>query len=611
MKKVTVVIPCYNEEAGIRQVIEGFPKEQLRSHGYDLDILVVDNNSSDNTTTVAAAAGARVIQEKRQGKGNAIRTGFYNIADDADFVVMLDGDDTYKSAEIIRLLEPLNQGFSQVIIGSRLGGKIKYGSMRGFNLLGNKIFSTLVRHIYHIKVTDVLTGYFAWDRKAVEKLRPHLVSSGFAIEMEMITKMARMGLDIYSVPISYEPRAGESSLRPIYDGSRILKTMLAQLRWRPQYERFAFVSDSIYEFHKGGKERRLYEITRRLVKDGREVNVYTMKWWEGPNIHVQEGVTYHAISKYRPIYKNQRRSYAQALLFGAASLKLLFTPFDVADVDHMPFFSLYAMRIVCWVKRKPLYATWHEVWGKEYWHTYAGRAGTIAALIEKVSYKLPDTIISNSQHTTKQLIAAGSKKPIKTIPLGVDIDAIYNAPEHTLKSDVMYAGRLLPNKNVSVLILAIAELAVSKPDISCLIVGDGPERDQLEQLVIRHKLQSNVTFFNFFENPTELYSLMKASKVFVQPSTREGFGLVVIEANACGIPVVTTNHAQNAAKDLIYPGLNGLLASATPDDLAKQISAVLATPMHPLDIIKDKFGTFEWGHIAKNVELLLSTNSKE
>jgi len=184
VKKITVVIPCYNEENGIAAVIRSLPRSVFRRHGYKLEVLVVDNNSTDNTAKVARAAGAKVIHESQQGKGNAIRTAFYNVSDDTDYVVMCDGDDTYKAHEMLRLIEPLDSGFCDVVIGSRLGGKIAKGSMKGFNRLGNWLFSFMVRMVYGVNVTDTLTGYFAWKREVIQQLRQHLQSSGFSIEME-------------------------------------------------------------------------------------------------------------------------------------------------------------------------------------------------------------------------------------------------------------------------------------------------------------------------------------------------------------------------------------------------------------------------------------------
>jgi glycosyltransferase involved in cell wall biosynthesis len=232
-KKITVLIPCYNEGEGIGDVIRKFPMDKITAANYSLEIVIIDNASTDRTGEIARSLGATVLYEPKKGKGNAMRKGFYSISEDTDFVVMLDGDDTYRSEEILRLVEPLDSCFCNVVIGSRLFGRIQPGSMTSFNRFGNLIFSLLVRLIYKVKVTDVLTGYFAWKRDAILRLRPHLKSEGFAIEMEMVTKMARMKEEICCIPISYEVRAGKANLRPIYDGIRILWMFTKNLYWKP------------------------------------------------------------------------------------------------------------------------------------------------------------------------------------------------------------------------------------------------------------------------------------------------------------------------------------------------------------------------------------------
>jgi glycosyltransferase involved in cell wall biosynthesis len=605
MKKVTVVIPCHNEAEGITGVITGFPRKQLRAHGYELEVLVINNRSTDNTAKVARAAGARVINEPKKGKGNAIRTGFFSVSEDTDFVVMLDGDDTYRPEEIIRLLEPINSGFCNVVIGSRLGGRISRGSMTGFNRLGNWIFSHLVRYSYRVNVTDVLTGYFAWSHDAIRRLRPHLGSPGFAIEMEMITKMARLGDQIYSVPISYNSRAGESNLRPVRDGARIMLMYLRNLSWSPpKPQRIAFVSDAIMPYNKGGKEKRLYEISKRLVRKGREVHIYTMKWWDGPKHKVEDGVHLHAIAKLRPLYSNDRRSISEAVWFGLATFKLMFKRFDVIDVDHMPFFPLFSARIICWLRGKPLHATWHEVTDAAAWQDHAGRGiGRAGYLVEQVAMKLPDVIISNSPQTTHRLRKTGVKKNIRTVPPGVSLDEIYAAKTSPKASDVLFAGRLLHHKNVDLLIRAIAIARVSKPDIACLIVGNGPEKPRLIQLVKELNLEQNVRLMNFVQNHRDLYSLMKASKMFVLPSIREGFSITVLEANAAGLPVVTTTHPDNAARHLIREGENGFLTEPKAEEIAEALLRVLEangalTPTKDIE-------RYDWSVVAKAVEKAL------
>lgn len=232
-EKVTVIVPCYNEAATIAQVVSELPRDDLARRGAELHVLVIDNNSSDATAAVAKTAGAEVIHEPAKGKGNALRAGFRNIPQDTDYVVMLDGDGTYSPKEVTRLIEPLCNNFCDVVVGSRLHGCMQPAAMTKLNLVGNWLFTLAVRLFYRANVTDVLTGYFAWKKPALSALEPYVDSPGFAIEMEMITKMARLGHKMVPVPISYHPRSSQSNLRPFRDGSRILAMLLKNFFWKP------------------------------------------------------------------------------------------------------------------------------------------------------------------------------------------------------------------------------------------------------------------------------------------------------------------------------------------------------------------------------------------
>src|SRR5690348_706119 len=136
-KKVAVIIPCYNEAESIERVITELPRGQLLDRGIELSVYVVDNNCTDETTAIAKKAGATILFEPKCGKGNALRTGFNNIPDDADYVVMLDGDYTYSPAEVWRLLEPLHSNLCDVVVGSRLDGHIEKSAMSLTNRFGN------------------------------------------------------------------------------------------------------------------------------------------------------------------------------------------------------------------------------------------------------------------------------------------------------------------------------------------------------------------------------------------------------------------------------------------------------------------------------------------
>ena len=162
-----------------------------------------------------------------------MRAGMHAVSADVEYVVFLDGDNTYKPQEILRLVEPLESGFCDVIVGSRLGGKTTDGSLSFSHRVANWFFSFLVRQFYQANVTDTLTGYIAIKRPLLPKIIPHLHARDFAIEMEMITKLKRMGYEIYSVPITYDRRLGVSKLHSYTDALRILHMFIKNLLWKP------------------------------------------------------------------------------------------------------------------------------------------------------------------------------------------------------------------------------------------------------------------------------------------------------------------------------------------------------------------------------------------
>ena len=337
--------------------------------------------------------------------------------------------------------------------------------------------------------------------------------------------------------------------------------------------KIAFVSDIIYPYSKGGKETRSYDLSRNLAKRGHDVHFYTMKFWEGGDVIKKDGFYLHGICPELPLYKNDRRNIWQGICFGLSCFKLLREDFDVMDADHMVYFHLFPCKLACLLKGKKLVVTWHEVWRLNYWLKYLGKKGILGYMMEKLSSKLPNKIISISKHTTDNLVNGlkiNSDK-ITTIPCGIDFDKIRKIKPSKDKSDVIFVGRLLSHKNVDVLIKAIAILKPANPTIKCVIIGDGPEREWLESLALRFGLEKNIYFKGFLDKLYDVHRLIKSSKCFVLPSTREGFGIVVIEANACGVPVITTNHKDNASKDLIEDGKNGFICGLDKKEIAEKI----------------------------------------
>lgn len=366
--------------------------------------------------------------------------------------------------------------------------------------------------------------------------------------------------------------------------------------------RLAFVSDAIYPYNKGGKEKRIFEITTRLAARGMHVTIYTMKWWVGKNTICENGVFLHAISPLIPLYSGERRSIKEAVLFALSCFSLLFENFDILDVDHMPHLIIFPLKIIAILKGKKLIVSWNEVWGRSYWVSYLGTFGILAAFIEKMSAYLPDKVISISLHTTalfKKLL--NKTTSITTIACGVDTKKIAGILPAKKNYTLIFAGRLLVNKHVDVLINTVALLKKSLPNIRCLIIGDGPEKNKLISLIREKKLEDTITLQNFVPKEEDLYALFKSSKILVLPSTREGFGLVVLEANACGIPVITTNAPDNAAKDLIKEGVNGYTSTLSVIGFSEKITLLLKKSISK-EKITSYVKSYDWEEIVTQIE---------
>ena len=368
--------------------------------------------------------------------------------------------------------------------------------------------------------------------------------------------------------------------------------------------KIALVYDAIYPYIKGGAEKRFYEIAKRLSKKGHQVHLYGMKLWEGDKVIKKQDVYYHGICKSKSLYKNNgKRSIKEAIYFGLTCFKLIKEDFDIIDCSNFPYFSLFACKLISIIKRKPLYATWLEVWGKNYWYEYIGWKGYLGYIIEKLAVLMPDKIISISEHTTHKLKnELNSKKLTYTVPNGIEFDLITKINPAKEKSDVIFAGRLISHKNIDILIKSIKLIKEKNPEIKSLIIGDGPEKKKLEELTRKLNLEKNIKFLGILENHDDVYALMKSSKVFILPSTREGFGIVVIEANTCGIPVITIDQKDNAAKDLVKEGKNGFVCRLDEKEIAKNIMKAIKNRNRMKQVCTNSAKPYDWDNLMKKLE---------
>lgn len=219
---IAILIPCHNEEQTVGPVVNAFRAELPHARIY-----VFDNNSTDNTVESARASGAIVMSEPRQGKGFVVQSMFRRV--DADVYVMVDGDATYPAEAVHQLIAPVLAGEADMVVGSRLHPGLQ-SEFRQLNRWGNRLVLTLLNSIFKVKLTDILSGYRAFNRKFAKGLP--LFGGGFEIETELTIKAVARGFRIVEIPTALKarPEGSHSKIRFFRDGFIILNTILALFR---------------------------------------------------------------------------------------------------------------------------------------------------------------------------------------------------------------------------------------------------------------------------------------------------------------------------------------------------------------------------------------------
>ena len=226
--RVTVAIPCYNEAPTIAKVVSDF-----RARLPEAEIVVFDNDSTDGSADKARAAGARVVREKRRGKGHVMQAILETV--DSDACVIVDGDDTYYAEDVQSLLDPLLEDRADLVVGDRLA-QADSKALTDLHRFGNRAILAIINLVFRSSFRDVLSGYRALNRNFMRTVP--LITGGFETETELTLQALEKGMVIREVPIRYRarPEGSHSKLNPFADGYRILITMAVLLRnHRPLY----------------------------------------------------------------------------------------------------------------------------------------------------------------------------------------------------------------------------------------------------------------------------------------------------------------------------------------------------------------------------------------
>ncbi|MGZ7107426.1 MAG: glycosyltransferase family 4 protein [Methanobacterium sp.] len=319
--------------------------------------------------------------------------------------------------------------------------------------------------------------------------------------------------------------------------------------------KICILSDFFVPHYNGGGERRYFEIAKRLVERGYSVDVICMKIEGINNNELIEGINIHHIGpKIKdPPYRN---AFNFIHFIISAYLWILKKNYDL--IDTQTFVPLLPGFLGARIKRIPVIGTIHDVSSGEgdQWLIHS----KLASFFEKFLLRLPfDQIITVSDATKNSLVQKYGVKSrrIKVIPNGVDLKLVDSiSKEEKEKDSIIYVGRLAPHKHVDDLINAINSLKKDFKDLNLKIIGEGTQKDNLIKLVNNLNLNGRVDFLSNIEY-SEVIRNMKNSAILVLPSTREGFGMVLVEANACNLPVIAYN--SGGVVEVIEDKKNGFL----------------------------------------------------
>ena len=330
----------------------------------------------------------------------------------------------------------------------------------------------------------------------------------------------------------------------------------------------------------GGAERWYRNLGERLAADGHEVTYLTLRQWEPAERAEVAGVQVVTAGPRMGLYTDSgRRRILPPLVFGAGVLWHLLRHgrrYDVVHTASFPYFSLLAAALVRPLGRFRLVVDWHEVWSRDYWREYLGGVGgRIGNAVQRLCLRVPQRAFCFSRLHERRLLEAPVNGEVTLLEgeYAGPVEAREPAPAEPV---VVFAGRHIPEKRVPALVPALALARERIPGLRGEVYGDGPERDEVLRLRAEYGLAEVLDVPGRVEAERVERALARAL-CLVLPSSREGYGLVVVEACAAGTPSIVVAGSDNAATGLIEEGENGYVApSASAQDLAAAIERVHA-----------------------------------
>lgn len=339
--------------------------------------------------------------------------------------------------------------------------------------------------------------------------------------------------------------------------------------------RICIVYDCLFPWTVGGAERWMRNVAEALAADGHDVTYLTRRQWPDAQPPQLPGVRVVAVSREEPLYgPDGNRTIGEPLRFGWGVLRHLARhgrDYDVVHTASFPYFSLLAAGAMRRRGGYRIVADWHEVWSDAYWREYLGGVqGRIARRIQRACARVRQEAFCFSELHARRLREEGLRSE-PTVLRGE-----YAGPEEPLERRapeplVVFAGRMIPEKQAPAVVGAVAAARERVPQLRGLIFGDGPQLDDVRAEIARLGAGDFVRAPGFVD-AAEVEDGLSRATCLLLPSIREGYGAIVVEAAAYGVPSVLVAAPDNAAVEHIDEGVNGYVApDASPRALADAV----------------------------------------
>jgi glycosyltransferase involved in cell wall biosynthesis len=342
--------------------------------------------------------------------------------------------------------------------------------------------------------------------------------------------------------------------------------------------RICLIYDCLYPYTVGGAERWYRNLAERLAAEGHEVTYLTLRQWQrGQKLDLDPRVRVVCAGPRMALYTGGRRRILPPLLFGAGVLWHLLRHgrrYDAVHTCAFPYFSLLSAAVARPLGRYRLITDWFEVWSRDYWRGYlGGMGGRVGALVQQLCARVPQHAFCFSTLHAERLREEGLSGEV-TVLRGLYAGSTTPATPRPADPLVVFAGRLIPEKRVTIGVAAVVAAAREIPGLQGIFYGDGPEREALHEAIAEHAADEFISAPGFADGELIDADMSRALCVLL-PSEREGYGMVVIEACAHATPTVVVAAPDNAAVELVRPDINGVIAaSAEAETIADAIIRV-------------------------------------